>query len=256
MTRVALSAFLQGVDAIADEKPSYRLGHDGSDGLCDCIGLIIGAIRRSGGAWNGIHGSNYAARSELECLLPLTDASDLTVGEVVFKAASPGQSNHNLPSRYANAPDQRDYYHVGVVRSTDPLRIVHCTGPGVVTDTKLGQWNHRGWLQKVAHPASEEESPAPITTAVVTAESGSTVNLRSQPGGALTDRIPVGASVTVLGRENGWSRILWEDHTGWMMDSFLVSGVAASPLRLTLPRETVLLLRDALSAALKQEEST
>lgn len=50
---VTTESFLRGVDAIAGGKPTYRLGHDGSDGTCDCIGLIIGAIRRAGGTWDG-----------------------------------------------------------------------------------------------------------------------------------------------------------------------------------------------------------
>ena len=50
---VKLDAFLKNADQIAAESPSYKLGHDGSDGECDCIGLIIGAIRRSGGTWSG-----------------------------------------------------------------------------------------------------------------------------------------------------------------------------------------------------------
>ena len=57
---IQLSDFLTQIAAIAAESPSYRLGGDGSDGTCDCVGLIIGAIRRAGGQWAGTHGSNYA----------------------------------------------------------------------------------------------------------------------------------------------------------------------------------------------------
>ena len=63
-----LEAFIAQVEAIAQASPVYRLGGDGSDGTCDCIGLVIGAIRQAGGAWMGTHGSNYAARYEI-CLL-------------------------------------------------------------------------------------------------------------------------------------------------------------------------------------------
>ena len=41
---VTLEAFLRGVAKIKSEAPTYREGGDGSDGTCDCIGLIIGAI--------------------------------------------------------------------------------------------------------------------------------------------------------------------------------------------------------------------
>ena len=43
-----LEAFIAQVEAIAQASPVYRPGGDGSDGTCDCIGLVIGAIRRAG----------------------------------------------------------------------------------------------------------------------------------------------------------------------------------------------------------------
>ena len=95
---VHMEAWLNKVDEIAAEGPSYKLGHDGSDGACDCIGLIIGAIRRAGGEWNGTHGSNWAARNAVDALHAVADAGDLQVGQAVFKAAEPGKSGYNLPA--------------------------------------------------------------------------------------------------------------------------------------------------------------
>lgn len=48
---ISLKAFLDGIQAISDSRPTYREGQDGSRGECDCIGLIIGAIRRAGRSW-------------------------------------------------------------------------------------------------------------------------------------------------------------------------------------------------------------
>ena len=62
---VDVKKFLTRVEEIAAEGPGYQHGHSGDDHLCDCIGLVIGAIRRAGGQWRGLHGSNYAARKEL-----------------------------------------------------------------------------------------------------------------------------------------------------------------------------------------------
>lgn len=251
--KIPLSRFLAGVDQIADEGPEYQLGHDGSDGRCDCIGLVIGAIRRTGGSWEGTHGSNYAARNEMDYLLPVTDPDDLNVGEVVYKAAMPGQANYNLPSRYDDDPDRRDYYHVGVVCSVDPLRIVHCTGPGIVVDTKLGKWNYRGWLRKVSQEG--EENVSEIRTATVAAMEGSTVNLRQTPGGALLDRVPVGATVTVAAQQDGWSRVHHDGLTGWMMSRFLqmegepaaADKPAGDMVTVTMSREMAEQLRDVLA---------
>lgn len=252
---VTYDAFLKGVDQIAEAKPEYQLGHDGSDGKCDCIGLVIGAIRRIGGNWDGIHGSNYAARNEMDYLLPMTEAEDLIVGEVVYKSAMPGQSNYNLPSRYAKDPDRRDYYHVGVVRSVDPLRIVHCTGPGIVTDTQLGKWNYRGWLRKVGREG-ERITMENAESAVVEAENGRTVNLRSKPDGDLVDRIPVGSTVTVIAQQDGWARVSYGNTSGWMMERFLRMEGESAPepetsgdmVTVTLPRTLAEQLRDALGS--------
>ena len=220
---------LERVEEIRAERPTYRLGGDGSDGTCDCIGLIIGAIRRSGGTWAGTHGSNYTARNELEYLLPIGSADDLSVGEVALKARTATADGYDLPSRYAKDPDKRDYYHIGVVASVDPLRIVHCTtgggANGMAEDTRVGQWTHRGWLSKISR---EGEPMVETVTATVVADSGLTVNMRKAPGGALVYRVPVGAEVTVATRHDGWSRVAYGKHSGWMMDDYLDFGEAES----------------------------
>lgn len=70
------------------------------------------------------------------------------LGNLVFKAREPGEDKYDLPSSYKNHPDQRDYYHVGVVTSIDPLVISHCTGVpgGIKKDNKLGAWHYTGKL--------------------------------------------------------------------------------------------------------------
>lgn len=46
---IKLAAFLEQFETICATKPDYRIGGSGTDGTCDCIGLIIGAVRRAGG---------------------------------------------------------------------------------------------------------------------------------------------------------------------------------------------------------------
>lgn len=221
-----LSAFLSAVDAIQAEQPTYRLGGKADDGTCDCIGLIIGALNRCGVKWPGIHGSNWAARNAMAWMLPVSDASDLTVGGIVYKARRPGETGYSLPDRYAADPDRADYYHVGVVRSVSPLRIVHCTSPGgVMTDTKLGKWAYRGGLTLVDRSGySPEETPEAVCagTATVTASSGSTVNLRSgsSKSGKVLMKVPVGSEVTVLEVKGSWAKVE-VPMTGYIMTDFL-----------------------------------
>lgn len=223
---VHMEAWLNKLDEIAAEGPSYKLGHDGSDGSCDCIGLIIGALNRCGVKWPGIHGSNWAARNAMAWLLPVSDASDLTVGDIVYKARRPGETGYSLPERYAADPDRADYYHVGVVRSVEPLRIVHCTSPGgVVVDTKVGKWAYRGGLSLIDRSDySPEDTPEAVCagTATVTASSGSTVNLRpgSSKSGKVLMKVPVGSEVTVLEVNGSWARVE-VPMTGYIMTDFL-----------------------------------
>lgn len=225
-----LEAFIAQVEAIAQASPVYRLGGDGSDGTCDCIGLVIGAIRQAGGAWMGTHGSNYAARYEMRELLPVTDAGELCLGDVVYKARTPGQAGYALPERYKNDPDQRDYYHVGVVTAVEPLEITHCTGPGIVRDTKLGKWTYRGRLEKVDYDGTEVVETM-AQTAKVTAASGSAVKMRSKPSASdrLYWEVPVGAEVQVAEVTGSWAKVRYGDRTGYMMTDFLALDAQEPP---------------------------
>lgn len=214
--------FLEKVAEIADASPVYRLGGDGSDGACDCIGLIIGAIRRAGGSWTGIHGSNYSARYEMRELLPVMDAGELNLGEVVYKARMPGQTGYDLPERYGADPDNRDYYHIGVVTAVEPLEITHCTGPGIVRDTKLGRWTYRGRLEKVDYDGTEVVETM-VQTATVVADSGDDVKMRSTPSqtDGLYWKVPVGDKVQVAYVEGEWAKVRHQGRTGYMMVEYL-----------------------------------
>ena len=62
-----------------------------------------------------------------------------------------------------------------------------------------------------------------VTMATVVADSGSTVKMRATPS---TDErrwwgVPVGTEVPVAARQDGWSRIAYNGHSGWMQDKFL-----------------------------------
>ena len=261
---ISKDKFLKNVQEIAASKPSYELGHDGSDGTCDCIGLIIGAIRRAGGSWTGIHGSNYAARHEMRQLLPVTDAGELCLGDVVYKARTPGQAGYALPERYKNDPDQRDYYHVGVVTAVEPLEITHCTGPGIVRDTKLGKWTYRGRLEKVDYDGTSQEVGTMVQTATVVADSGSKVKMRSKPSTSdgLYWEVPGGATVQVVENTGGWAKVRYGDRTGYMMEEYLKmdaqelpaagssSGSAGGEL-ITVQRAALQAVYDALGSILQ-----
>lgn len=234
----AVKKFLEKVQAIAATKPSYRQPGDGSDGTCDCIGLIIGAIRRMGLKWDGIHGCNWAARREFVQLQRISSTWDLQVGDVVLKAYEPGSKGWKLPKRYQKGGayydgNLKDYYHAGVVLSASPLRIVHMTSPTIKEDTSLGKWGYHGQLRILAKaagaqvpsvPAAAEPTPAASTpttgkTARVVASSGKWVKMRQQPTQKcrLYDDVPIGATVTLEAPGETWARISYGKRKGWYM---------------------------------------
>ena len=233
---MTITDFLARVKEIAAERPAYRLGRDGSDGLCDCIGLIIGAIRRNGLKYTEIHGINWFARHYTSSLMRVTDADDLSLGDIVYKVRTPGTAKYDLPSRYAKDPDRYDYYHVGVVTGVNPLEITHCTSygsvDGITTDSKLGEkdgsWSYKGQLTLIDQ-ITEEDAPMAGTTGIVTAANGKPVNMRKGPSTttALVDRVPVGAQVAVNSYNDSWAQIAYRGATGYMMTKFLEISTAA-----------------------------
>ena len=214
--------FIARVEEIAAEEPGYELGHSGDDHLCDCIGLVIGALRRCGVRWSGIHGTNYAARSEMETLAPVTKSADLIPGELVFKARGQGNPRYDLPERYrkggsAYTGDLLDYYHVGVVVSNNPLRIRHMTTPKPKMDTSIGKWTYHGWCKKVSANggATMETYQAKVI--------GGNLNFRKGPS---TDaeriaQIPDGSTVTVGEVLGDWAWISFNGRSGYVLAKFL-----------------------------------
>lgn len=230
-----VTKFMAKIDQIYNSNPKRREPGDGSDGYCDCIGLIIGAIRRLGYKWNGIHGSNYAARYETVNLKPITSQSELKVGDIVYKSVPKGHSNWSLPSRYFAGGkyyngDLRDYYHVGVVASVNPFKIKHMSSK-MTTDTKVNTyypWNYFGQSRILVNAASKDPAPTPdpdpaIKKAIVVAQKGGTVNMRSGP--SKKDRIMVqiklGETVTIDKPGEEWAQITYNKFTGYMMAEFL-----------------------------------
>lgn len=230
---IPINRFVESVEEIAGEHPRYRLGGYGRDGTCDCIGLTIGAIRRAGGQWPGTHGSNYAARNEIDNLRNITVA-DMVVGMQVLKARPPGAAGYSLPSKYTSSGDRLDYYHAGVVTSVNPLIITHSTGTGtsnsIVRDSKQGKWLYGGMLKRVDYltqePATENKTQDVTCTATVSTGNGLPLKLRAQPTKScrLYWRIPDGATVVVIERDtgsDGWAKCSYNGKTGYCLDQFL-----------------------------------
>ena len=235
-----VKAFLEKVRLIFSLNPKRKEPADGSNGFCDCIGLIIGAIRRMGLKWTGIHGCNWAARKEFVKLEPIRSESDLEVGDVVLKGRPQTKRGWDLPSRYRQGGkyyngDLTDYYHAGVVDSINPLKIRHMASKMTI-DTKLDHnrnsvWNYHGKLRILANAAGgnipvSTVSPGTPTSgcqAVVVAKSGGTVNMRSAPkhGFNVIKRVPLKTTVDVITPGEFWAYVKYGNLAGYMMAEFL-----------------------------------
>lgn len=238
-----LKKFLDQIQVIKATNPTYRQPGDGSDGTCDCIGLIIGAIRRCGLKWTGIHGTNWTARKGSTNFRMITKESELEVGDLVMKAKKPGDAGYLLPARYKKGGvyyngDLNDYYHVGVVTSLEPLNITHMSKKMTV-DKKLGSWKY-AMRAKVLEDAGAytapdmpdvklptqpvvyippEGTPRAGTKAKVTAPSGKYVKMRAEPSQkcGLYEEVPVGAIVTIEQPGETWAKISYGKRKNWYM---------------------------------------
>ena len=228
--------FVERVLAIADTNPTYRTGGDGSDGTCDCIGLIMGALGRE----YPMHSTNYFARKELAIEPePISEDTEPELGDLVIKARNEKNPRYDLHERYKPGGryyingDLLDYYHVGVVTSINPFEITHCTQSaqvnGIARDYTLEGWTHIGMVDDMEYEGQWDE-PAPVhDLAIVYSEDGNPVRMRKAPTTASETivKVPKGALVEVVERTDEWSTILWNGKRGYMMSEFLrVVGMA------------------------------
>lgn len=244
---ISLEKFLECVQENVSRIHGYESGHDGSDGTCDCIGLIIGALALAGFKWPGVHGSNWAARNAMSSFGPIANAGEMYLGEIVYKAREPGEAKYDLPDRYKDSGDVRDYYHVGVVTCTDPLCITHCTSVdgGIKRDSTQGAWKWGGRLKYVDYA---EEGGGMDEWAIVYAENGKPVNLRKAPNTKceVIERIPVGTRVHVLSSADAeWWKVEANGKTGYMMAEYL-RPIEGDGETVAVPREMLETWADAL----------
>jgi len=265
---VPLNTFLDKAQALAETVREYKWGADGTDGECDCIGLIIGALRLAGFRWPGTHGTNWAARNAMSppglcCIDPSAadggtspDRGGIFRGEIVFKTREPGDRNYSLPDAYKNSPDKRDYYHVGIVMQVSPLVILHCTDTpgGIRRDSKIGSWRFGGRLKYIDYNEGSGNGMEETYWAVVTADNGYPVKLRKEPSrqAGVLARVPVGSRVLVVDNPAvGWDLVDWDGQSGYMMVDFL------EPVDDTEQEgDTVEMPRDYVERAVKLLEET
>ena len=89
-------------------------------------------------------------------------------------------------------------------------------------DDRLSRWQWAGYLKAVDYSPADPETGE--TCAQVTAESGSTVNLRKKPSlkAAVLAKVPLGQRVAVREKTNmEWWKVAYLQFTGYMMRKVL-----------------------------------
>lgn len=232
---INIAKFIERCEEVIKAKPVYTLGASNLS-KCDCIGMIKYSFRMNHVTFSTT-GTNDTFRTKVINIRTINSPSVLKVGDVVFKARKPGESGYNLPSKYKPGGsgyngDLTDYTHIGVVKSINPLRIIHMTSPTAKTDCSIGsglsRWRFAADMkpQYINYSTEPSEEPKPVIskTALVIAQSGRWVKMRSSPTTLckLYDEVPVGAIVKVTGTSGDWTQIDYGKRKGWfMMTKFL-----------------------------------
>ena len=251
--------FVKRVQDIAATNPTYRTGGDGSDGTCDCVGLIMGAIDKA----YPMHSSNYFARNEMYGLgMIVGNEHHMALGDLVYKARSSLSYGYDLHERYQvggryHNGDMLDYYHVGVVTCVDPLEITHCTSTenvnGIKRDNSLKGWTHFGQIKDVIVVGEAEEQFAEAKMMMVYAANKKPVNVRKRPDKSAPKiaEIPVGSVVLMIKKTDEWALITHASYTGYMMSEFLREpGQSEQRVTIELSRSAAEELLNAISKIL------
>lgn len=99
-----------------------------------------------------------------------------------------------------------------------------------------GGWNTIGLLpDRIVYegvPSKPEPTPDPDQT-VVWSENGKPVKMRKGPSAknSIVAYVPCGQPVEVLENRDGWRKIKWDGHTGWMMEKFLLGGTVPETIQ-------------------------
>lgn len=226
MAKIPAQDMVKNFQIMWKEKWKYEWSAS-SRGKVDCSGAFVYTYRLYGKSI--YHGSNRIAREYVVKLIPYEEAKAkglIKPGMAAFRSRKPGQSMYDLPGEYKKGGshyngDLNDYNHIGLV-DDDINYVLNAANPfarSPITD----RWTHVAELKDVDYDGGV--IPVPSKTAIVTAPSGNTVNLRSSKNTSsnanIIARVPVGSTVTILSDEGQWCQIQYGSRTGYMISNYL-----------------------------------
>lgn len=158
--------------------------------------------------------------------------------------------------------------HIGLYTGEGKGAIHSSSSRGCVCESEFhgktirnGGWNRIGlWTEKLLYDGisemgrnDEDKKEMIQLTAIVTAETGSSVKMRDKPSESCPyyENVPIGAEVNIISSEGNWSRIEYNGRTGFMKNEFLTEkssdpGSGGSPLEMVQISITMDQARDFL----------
>lgn len=222
--------FLEQIDILKSKNLHYKHGASGEGSECDCIGLIIGALRGMGIKWTGIHGSNFAAR---KCVMQDTEPGPSPVPTPAptpaptpsagVRAIVTAESGLWVKMRAEPTSSCRLYEEVPVGAE------VTIVSPGE-TWAKIDYGRRKGWymmakflkVKEEGHEPEPTPEPAPEPKfATVFAKTGDSVKMRQKPSldCPLYDNVSIGSVVKVEKTGEKWTQISYGRRKGWYMQT-------------------------------------
>lgn len=205
--------------------PYVSPGSNDRNGI-DCSGAFVRAFRAQGG--NIYHGSNRIIRAHCRGVFQVVDAAQLVPGMAVFKRREDGSEpgEYKPGGGFFNPMMTGNFYHIGLVCSVNPLRIIHATPPVAKVDTVIkgttgNPWGWAGWLKDVDYDAEE----VPMVTQQAVVLTGLRMRAAPSEQGAYMLTIPQGSVIPVFGQQNGFAKTQWANrygmHDGWVSEKHI-----------------------------------
>ena len=190
----------------------------------DCSGMFVRAYKLQGASI--YHGSNTIWRSNLSEKGRIVSTNQLQVGMAVFKNRD--WTEKDSKNKWYNKDADGNMYHIGLVVSVNPVRIIHASTNGMCVreDPYSKAWTHWGKLNNADYNGynGTQTEVNNMKTMYVYSENGGNVNMRaamSTTSGQIIAKIPSKTPVTFLSDEGAWARIEYNGKTGFMRSEFL-----------------------------------
>lgn len=210
-------------------------GNNTKEGGIDCSGAFVRAYNKQNKKI--YHGSNRIIRVHTNGVFKIDMESQLEVGMPVFKSRdnlSGLHKDYHPGGRFYNPDLYKDFYHIGLVCSVNPLRIIHATTPVAKVDTKLGNWGWSGYLSDADYTFDSLDAPInplvpdiPFNATVKfigyahNFPPNQTLNLRKKPNGMVLYKLKYNEPVEVIEESGEWYRVKVPKAIGYVMKKFI-----------------------------------